>query len=105
MLVGFACLCGSSDKLFYQKLAQYGHPNPVGVDLHRGKDKCLQAIESMPKFSEQQSLLNYINGSSKFVVFLGVDREKGISKWADITKNREKSNVDAEYIVANFRGR
>ncbi len=104
MISVVTCECGSSENLVRQALHRYEYKNWAMEPIVKGKAKSLQVVEDLlrkyPRNPQLEALFSFINGTGKWAVILGYDNRE--VKWADISRNDFKSDIDAENIVNDF---
>lgn len=99
-----SCECGGAEQLIRQALHRYEYRNWAMEPIKKGKTASLSEVERLirkyPDSIELKALFSHINNNGKWSVVLGYNDDS--VKWADISHNDMKSDVEAEVIVSNF---
>jgi hypothetical protein len=99
-----ACSCGSSENLIRQALHKYKYKNWAMEPIKKGKTASLTEVERLiRKFPDDlglKGLYSHINNTGKWCVIIGYNNDS--VRWADISHNDMKSDVDAECIIEDF---
>lgn len=101
MLKVVSCQCGSSDNLIRGKMAKFGCNQSLTIDIIKGKERSLKALDTLPQFPEVMELRTYIQACSKWAIIIGYDSER--LKWVDLANGSYlKNDVDAELLLRHF---
>lgn len=101
MIYAVACQCGSADNWVRSKLRKFNYPQSLSIPITKGKEKAKAFVSRLPQCEETSALLSHIDGSSKFAIIIGTDREN--VRWVDVVNGTYiKNDVDAELIVKHF---
>lgn len=99
-----SCECSSTVPLLRQTAQRAGIVNWMEVELHKGKEQCLQVLSWFPITHKQllafRALEDFISNNGTFAVFVGWDKE--YFYWSDIAKNEPASVARAEAIIHQF---
>lgn len=101
MIAAVGCSCGSTDKVIRGKLEKYGYRGFLEIQVHKGKEKSLRKIDSLPQFEEIKILREYVKKASKYAIIIGYDEED--ARWVDLVNGKRVVNdVEAELLINRF---
>lgn len=100
MIKVISCHCGSSDSLARNFLKSINYADWLSIPIHKGKDKSLAVLNTLPPTPEKDMLRSFLKDASKWVVIIGYNDQA--MKWSDIAHNGPKSRIEAEFVVKNF---
>lgn len=101
MLMVLTCLCGGVENLSRRVLQRAGHPDYMKVPIHKGREKSLAALNTIPQFQELEPLRNFLKEHTRYAVVLGFN-DKGC-RWANAASPNAKEVVDTELIIDKYK--
>lgn len=100
MLSVLLCRCHNSEPLARKTLRESHYENWQSQPVIKGKEACLNFLDTLPMNKEISHLKDYIRRSSSWSVIIGTDGEN--YEWADVGHGKIVDKLDAERIVEQY---
>lgn len=102
MLILLGCRCSNSEPRMRTFLRENGYSKWQSEPMTKGKDKCLNLLNSLPPENKEiDKLKGYIKRSSSWSIVLGTD---GVTyQWADLGHSKLTEKLDAEIVIRDYK--
>ena len=100
MITLLICRCANSEPLIRKALREAHRPDWATHPVIKGKEQCLNYLNTLPENQATGSLLLYLQRSSSWSIILGIDGDD--YRWVDVGHATVKDRLDAEIILENF---